>query len=123
RSRVRSRSQKRDFRRTILRLELLEPRTLLAAGGPWIMTITPPEVRNSTFDHVDVTFNESIDPTTFTTDDVNLAGPPGVGSVTVTGVTELSSTTYRVSFDALTVRGTYHATIGPNIIDPADHAM
>src|SRR5439155_713776 len=51
------------------------------------------------------------------------AGPPGVGSVTVTGATELSSTTYRVSFDALTVRGTYHATIGPNIIDPADHAM
>ena len=103
-------------------LERLEPRTLLASG-PRITAITPTEVINATFDHVDVTFNEAIDPTTFTTDDVSLTGPPDVGAVTVTGVTQLDATDYRVSFAALNERGTYQVAIGPNIADPQGNLM
>jgi hypothetical protein len=36
------------LRWAVLRAEPLEPRKLLAAGGPWITTITPTELRNRT---------------------------------------------------------------------------
>ena len=48
-----------------------------------ITAVTPTLVINATFDHVDVTFNEAINPTTFTTNDVSLTGPPDVGSESV----------------------------------------
>jgi hypothetical protein len=115
----------RRYRRRFFPLthvESLETRTLLSSG-PLITKITPTEVETPTFDHVDLTFNEAIDPTSFTTADVSLAGPPGAGSPTVTGVTELSSTVYRVSFGTLTVRGTYQIAVGPNISDPSGHLM
>ncbi len=103
-------------------VESLETRTLLSSGL-MITAITPTEVENATFDHVDLTFNEAIAPSSFTTDDVTLVGPPGTSAITATGVTELSTTTYRVSFDALTVRGTYHITIGPDVTDQSGNEM
>ena len=48
-----------------------------------ITAVTPTQVINATLDHVDVTFNEAIIPTTFTTNDVSLTGPPDVGSESV----------------------------------------
>src|SRR5262249_8869006 len=103
---------RRTHRRTHHRstLESLKPRTLLSSG-PRMGGITPAWVEPPTFDHVDLTFHEAIDPASFTPVDVSLAGPPGAGSPAVTGVTELGSTVYRVSFDALTVRGTYQITV------------
>ena len=103
-------------------VERLETRRLLASG-PRITAITPTELINATFDHVDVAFNEAIDPTTFTTVDVSLSGPPDVGAVNVTGVTQLDATDYRVSFGALSERGTYQVAIGPNIADPQGNLM
>ncbi len=63
-------------------IETLESRTLLSQGL-MITAVTPTQVINATFDHVDVTFSEAINPTTFTTNDVSLTGPPGVGSESV----------------------------------------
>ena len=63
-------------------IETLESRTLLSQGL-MITAVTPTQVINATFDHVDVTFNEAINPTTFTTNDVSLTGPPDVGSESV----------------------------------------
>ncbi|MGA7498077.1 MAG: hypothetical protein WBX00_15225, partial [Isosphaeraceae bacterium] len=63
-------------------IETLEARTLLSQGL-MITAVTPTLVINSTFDHVDVTFTEAINPTTFTTNDVSLTGPPDVGSESV----------------------------------------
>ncbi len=60
----------------------LASRTLLSQGQ-MIAAVTPTQVINATFDHVDVTFNEAINPTTFTTNDVSLTGPPDVGSESV----------------------------------------
>ncbi len=63
-------------------IETLESRTLLSQGL-MIAAVTPTQVINATLDHVDVTFNEAINPTTFTTNDVSLTGPPDVGSESV----------------------------------------
>jgi RHS repeat-associated protein len=98
----------------------LEPRTLLASG-PRITAISPTELINATFDHVAVTWNEPIDQTTFTTDDVSLSGP--AGSVTISGVTKLDDTDYQVSFAPLSQRGGYQIAIGPNIADLSGNLM
>jgi hypothetical protein len=55
----------------------------LLSQGLMITALTPTQVINATLDHVDVTFNEAINPTTFTTNDVSLTGPPDVGSESV----------------------------------------
>ena len=72
-----ARSFRRGSRPRRLLLEPLEPRLLLDSVGPRILSYTPNEVRNDVFDHVDVTFNEPIDSTTFTVDDVDITGPGG----------------------------------------------
>ena len=102
--------------------ESLESRTLLTSG-PRIVAITPTQVINATFDHVDVTFNEPIAPATFTTDDVSLTGPPDLGAISATSVTQLDPTDYRISFNALSERGTYQIAVGPNITDTSGNLM
>src|SRR4051794_29735154 len=96
--------------RRALALEPLEDRTLLATSGPRIIALSPTEVRNAAFDHIDVTFDKAIDPASFTTADVAIAGPSG--PVAVTTVDALDAVTYRVSFPALAERGSYQATVG-----------
>jgi hypothetical protein len=94
-------------------LEELEPRVVLS--GPSVSSVTPLNVINQTFDHITVQFNESIDPSSFTAGQVAIAGPGG--AVTPTGITELASDTYEVTFTALSTRGIYYTTIGPGILD------
>ncbi len=103
-------------------LEALEPRTLLSVG-PRILSITPTQVINATFDHVDVTFNKAIDPTTFTTGDVSLTGPAGSATIAIHDAVELDSADYQIDFDPLTTRGSYQVAIGPNIADPQGNLM
>jgi hypothetical protein len=109
-----------DRRRRRLAFEVLEDR-ILPSSGPLILSATPTEVRNAVFDHVDVTFNEAIDPATFTAAEVSLQGPDG--SVAVTGVSTLSPETFRITFPALATRGIYQATIGPNVADLSGNRM
>src|SRR4051812_29884700 len=89
-------------------VESLEARRLLA-GGPRILSITPTEVRNAAFDHVEVVFDRDIDPSTFSVADVAIGG---ADAVVATGVQALTPAQYRVAFPALTVRGGYQVTIG-----------
>jgi len=63
-------------------IKTLESRSLLSQGLK-ITAVTPTQVINATFDHVAVTLNEAINPTTFTTNDVSLTGPRDVGSESV----------------------------------------
>jgi hypothetical protein len=102
-------------------LERLEDRIVPDSSGPQIISYSPSEVRNAIFDHVDVQFNETIDPNTFTVDDVLIKGP--AGALASTGVSQLSPDTFRVTFDALSVRGNYTTTIGPNIADLSGNLM
>ncbi len=102
-------------RSRVLRLEPLEERALLDAVGPRILSISPTEIRNAAFDHVDVEFSEPIDPATFTIDDVSIVGADG--PMAASTVAPVSGNMYRVSFPAFGTRGSYQATIGPNIAD------
>jgi hypothetical protein len=73
-----------------------------------------------------VTFNESINPTTFITDEIHLTD--GKRSIrlrhlTVTPVAGSNNTQFLIQFDPLIVRGTYVLTIGPHIRDLYGHQM
>src|SRR5262245_11129485 len=97
-----------------LAAEALEPRTLLDASGARILAHTP-QVQNGAFVNLDVTFDEPIDPPSFTTEDVNIQGP--AGAIAATEVSPITGHTYRISFSPLTAQGTYRAAIGPQITD------
>ena len=78
---------------------------------------------NATFDHVDVTFNEADRPDDLHDRRREPDRPSGRRSRRGHGVTQLDATDYRVSFAALTERGTYQVAIGPNIADPQGNLM
>ena len=103
-----------------LLFEPLEQRLLLDAG-PKIINITPTEVRNADFDHLDVVFNEAVASATFTSDDVAIFG--ATGSVDIASVTPLDATSFRINFTALAARGNYSVAIGPDIEDLDGIAM
>ena len=95
---------------------LLEPRTLLDAGGPRITAITPTEVHQR---HVrprgrDLERGDRLG-------DVHDRRRDRERSTRVRSRSrrsrKLDDLDYRISFDALSVRGTYQIVIGPNIAD------
>lgn len=98
-------------------IRLVESRILLNAAGPAVTSVTPTDVRNATFDHIDVNFDTAIDPTTFMTTDVSITAPAGSSPVNLTGVSQVDAVTLRATCDPLTMRGTYAVTIYPNIAD------
>src|SRR5437899_59536 len=89
-------------------LEALEPRTLLDASGPRIVGHTA-EVQGGAFVSVKVTFNEPIDPASFTVEDLAIEGPGG--PIAARGVSLVTSNTYRIDFAPLSAQGTYRAMV------------
>jgi hypothetical protein len=86
--------------------------------GPMVISASPGNVLPPV-DHVRVTFNEPMNPATFTAGRVTLTGPDG--PIDVAGVTPVAgsnNTQFDVSFDAQTVLGDYTMVIGPGIMDP-----
>ena len=75
-----------------------------------------PEARGFT-----VTFDRPIDPSTFSTDDVQIRGRDAGGNplppITATSIRQLSPTAFQVEFPAQQTPGTYSYTVGPNIRD------
>jgi hypothetical protein len=71
---------------------------------------------------VTVTFNEAMDPATFTVGQVNLTGP--AGQIPVTGVSPADDTNTRFTITfSVTATGHYTLVIGPNILDAFGNAM
>ena len=85
-----------------------------------------------------VTFDRPVDPSTFSTDDVEIRGRDGMGNpigpdilgrIPATNITQVSATTFRVSFPGQSTPGTYSYAIGPDIrdrvrtVDPLGNAM
>ncbi len=67
---------------------------------------------------IGLTFNEEINPATFTPAQVSLTGPGGtINGVTVTAVSGSNDHQFKVSFPAQTAGGPYTLTVGPNIQD------
>jgi subtilisin-like proprotein convertase family protein len=72
-----------------------------------------------------VTFNESINPSTFTPSQITLTGPTGA-AITVIGVAAVSgsnNTQFNVTFAPQTTLGTYHFVLGPNVPDMSGNQM
>ena len=59
------------------RLERLEDRVTPDSTGPRVLNFTPTQVINATFDHLDLNFNEAIDPASLDFSDVSILGPTG----------------------------------------------
>jgi YD repeat-containing protein len=92
--------------------------------GPRITASTPASpfnLRSASLDSISVTFTEPIDDNAFTVENANFTGPSG--AITATGVAPLGSNQYQVSIPPQTVRGTYRASVGPNITDLAGNPM
>ena len=80
-----------------------------------VLSASPTGVTNNVFGQFTVTFDKPINPTTFTLDQVVITGPNGM--VAATTITELSGSSFRVSFASQNTNGTYTVTIGPRIAD------
>jgi subtilisin family serine protease len=65
-----------------------------------------------------LTFNEEINPATFTAQQITLTGPAGtIGGATVSVVAGSNNHQFAISFPPQTASGTYTLTAGPNIQD------
>ncbi len=75
---------------------------------------------------VRVTFNEPVDPSTFTVTEVSAFTDPHGNAIPVTDVEPVDgsdNTQFDISFDAQTLYGTYTMTVGPDIRDLYDNPM
>jgi hypothetical protein len=88
--------------------------------GPVVVSVSPAGSHQPPVDHVRVTYNEPMNPDTFTTDLVSLTGPDG-SPIDVTGVQPVAgsnNTQFDVSFDAQTTLGAYAMVIAAGVMDP-----
>ncbi len=95
----------------------LRPLTYALPSGPQVIASAVDSNAQGAAQGVILTFNEAILASSFTTAGVDtLTGP--AGAITPTGVSQLSSTQYEVTFAAQSgTGGTYTLTVGPNITD------
>ena len=93
--------------------------------GPRIIANTPTANVYAPFGSLRVTFNEPMNPATFTPAQVSsFSGPRGPIAVTaVAPVAGSNNTQFDLQFPAQTVTGVYQMLIGPNIRDMAGHQM
>ena len=71
-----------------------------------------------------LTFNEEINPATFTASQVTLTGPGGaISGVTVTAVSGSNDHKFDISFPAQTAAGTYTLKVGTGVQDWYGNAM
>jgi subtilase family serine protease len=70
---------------------------------------------------VEMIFSETIDPASFTVDDVTLTGPDG--PVAALTVNQISGRIYEISFPEQTTPGEYQLIVGPDIVDLVGYAL
>ncbi|MFO0878188.1 MAG: tandem-95 repeat protein [Gemmataceae bacterium] len=97
----------------------------LDAFGPRVTSQTPATSADAPLASVTVTFNEPIDPASFTAGDVAITGPSGA-AVALSGSPTASNgnQTFTLTFaSAQTQAGTYTLRIGPDVLDTAGNSM
>jgi hypothetical protein len=95
-------------------------------AGPSVTAVTPAGNLFGDVSHVRVTLNEPIDPASFTPAKVvSFVGPsgPGIPITAVTPVAGTANTQFDLTFPTQHALGNYIMTIGPDVRDPAGHAM
>nr|WP_286177679.1 S8 family serine peptidase [Rhodopirellula sp. JC639] len=90
--------------------------------GPRVIATAPDSTHSGPIDQIDVTFNEPIDPDSFTVEDVVTFTGPG-GAIPVDDVVQLNDDTYQIRFATQTEFGVYAYSIGPEIRDVAGNLM
>jgi subtilisin-like proprotein convertase family protein/sugar lactone lactonase YvrE len=99
--------------------------------GPHIVSLSPTDAPSGT-SSITVTFNESVDPATFTTASIDsFTGPDGkpIVPLSVTDVTPAvagqpsAHDVFQITFAPVTLSGNYTIVIGPNVMDFSGHAM
>jgi len=92
-------------------------------SGPRIVSAVPDA--NGPVSRVRLTFNEAIDPASFTTGDVSgFVGPNGALTVSaVQGVAGTNNTQFDVTFAPQSAPGTYRFLVGPDVRDMAGNPM
>lgn len=78
-----------------------------------VLSASPTGASDDPVSYVEYTFNQAVDPATFTASDATVTGPNG--PIPVTGITAVSTVKFRVNFATQTAVGTYSITIGPDI--------
>src|SRR5262249_23928059 len=95
--------------------------------GPRVTAHTPTGDNNlpGAVSVVTVTFNEPMDPSTFTPDKIaSFTGPDGSHAILdVTPVDGSNNTQFQIRFEALTAAGSDQMLVGPDIRDPFGHQM
>jgi subtilisin family serine protease len=94
--------------------------------GAYVVTSTPngSGTSSSPLSAVQVTFNEEINPATFTASQVSLTGPNGtISGITVAAVSGSNNHKFTISFPSQTGGGTYTLTVGPSIQDWYGNSM
>lgn len=99
-----------------------EPPDPIEPTGPFVVTMNPQGRVSSEIRQVEVTFDASIAPRTFTARDVAITSPSG-RLVRIGRVQQVSDRTFRVPFAPQTALGEYRITIGPDIRDLAGNPM
>ncbi len=90
---------------------------------PAILDHSPKGLVLEPIDHVDVTFDDAIDPSSFTTDDLALIGPGGPVADAGLSITPLEDNAYRIGFNPQAAGGVYHVAISNEIDDLAGNRM
>jgi hypothetical protein len=94
-------------------------------NGPRVTAISPNTPVSPGLSSVTVTFNEPVDPRSFTTGSVNLIQGPG-GPITPLSVRDLdpiNHLSYQINFLPQLADGVYTVSIGPNILDFQGNTM
>ncbi len=94
--------------------------------GPSVVSLTRNGKRKQPPTSVRVTFDEPVDASTFTTDQVGSFTDPQGNPVVVTGISVVAgsdNTQFDIFFDPQYLAGTYTMTIGPDILDFAGNPM
>jgi YD repeat-containing protein len=85
--------------------------TNLPPVGFRVQSATPVGAQSNPVNYVDFSFNQPVDPTTFTPSAVSFTGP--AGAIAVTSVTQISTVKFRVNFGTQGQIGTYTMTLSP----------
>ena len=94
------------------------------ASGPLVVESTPRGVVDSALPSVRLTFEHAIDPTTFSPEDVTIAGPAGAVDVTaIVPVPGTGNRQYDIQFPTQTTPGNYDLTVAADVLDPAGNRM
>ena len=106
---------------------------VLASSGPYfasfsidktgarVLSAQPSGEVNGIVDHVDITFSEPLESSSFTAADISLIGP--AGAITIGQPQKLSDAVYRIAFPPQQANGQYSLSVGPDVLDFAGNAM